>query len=607
MKKRLLCLLMCLLMVCFCACGAGTEEGVTADSTSQPDGTSAPEESSTPEVSSTPEESSVPEETSNPEETTTPEPVYDTPPTPPAAEDYDGFSFDANGICEVGRSYAQAPYTISVWLRLDANFDDRAGAILSNSDQSRKNCISFEIHKNGNPYLCYLDKTYVEHRILFEDVDVRTGEWLYLTVVLNIEAGYARCYVNGVLEQQMNESPNGMPFQAYGQSVTLIPFTVGGDRQDDNPRFFAGEIKELALFSDVRTTAELRNDYTNGIGDGDENLIALYDLRGKEAFGTVTDMSGNGYDFVCSRDFYDASQAYTGEYAYSFAVVGDTQTLAFYGGNDDYTGRRAAYRDSLPNLYKWIVDNVEAKNIQYVFGMGDITEKDTDPEWVYAKDAITQMDGVVPYSLLWGMNHDTPAQLDHYFATHETYANQIRGYYRESSIANCYQELTVGEIDYLILCLDFGMKDDVIAWASGVIEAHPEHRVIITTHAYLEKDGSLLETGEDYAPSASYYDPTNNDGDDIWEKLVSKHENIYMIMSGHMSAETVVISTQTGDHGNEVIQVLVDPQTMDGDFKDGGTGMVAMFYFSEEGDIVAVEYYSTVRDGYKPLQLFGAE
>ena len=551
------------------------------------------------------------EETTTPEEATT-EPVFTEPPEAPQPEDFEGFSFDANGTCKVSRGYAKAPHTVSAWIRLEKDFDERAGAILSNSNQSIKSCISFEIHKDGNPYFCYLDKTYVEHKFRFEDVDVRTGEWLYLTVVINPDAGYARCYINGVLAQQMNESPNGQPIKEFSPSVTTVPFSIGGDNQEGNPQFFAGDLKELALFFDARSTAEVRGDYTNGVANDAEGLMALYDLRGKTQFGTIADESEHGYDFVCHRDFYDDSQSYKGEYAYSVAIVGDTQTLTFY------SIRGGAYRDSLTNLYQWIIDNKNEKNIQYVLGLGDITETGVDDdhrnynpekaaaEWSAAKAAITMMDGLLPYSLVRGSGHDGVEYFNEYFAGHEGYTANINGYYQDGRIENVYHTFTVGDTDYLILCLDFGAKDPVLEWASGVLEAHPAHKVIVTTHAYLEKDGSLLETGEEYCPSQSYYDPENNDGDDLWEKFVRKHENISMVISGHMSAETVVLSTQTGDHGNEVLQVLIDPQTIDKEYS-GGTGMVAMFYFSEESELVAVEYYSTVRDAYKPLQLFGIE
>ena len=176
-------------------------------------------------------------------------------------------------------------------------------------------------------------------------------------------------------------------------------------------------------------------------------------------------------------------------------------------------------------------------------------------------------------------------------------------------MATAWQELIVGQTKYLILSLDFGAPDEILAWASGVIEAHPEHRVIVTTHAYLDTDGTTRDKGEKH--NASSYPlqtdadsvQTKNDGDSLWKKFVSKHESIFLVLSGHISAEGVVINQRKGDAGNTVTEMLIDPQTIDKEYA-GGTGMVAMLYFSHDSDIVGVEYYSTAMDVYRPAKSF---
>ncbi len=305
----------------------------------------------------------------------------------------------------------------------------------------------------------------------------------------------------------------------------------------------------------------------------------------------------------------DASEgAYVGEYAFSLAVVGDTQTMCNQGAKGS---------SAMPGMYRWIVDNVESKKIQYVLGLGDITEKgedwghknnDTeaetlvgDREWAYAKECISIMDGAVPYTLVRGAGHDGLARFNEWFADYTPYTDNIGGYMTEGDIGNVYHTFEANGTKYMILCLDFGTKDPAIEWATDVIEEHPDYKVIVTTHSYLEKDGSLLETGEEYCPSQSYYDPNNNDGDDLWEKLIKKHENIFMVICGHMSCDDVVISQVQGDHGNTVTQMLIDPQDFDKNLT-GGYGMVAMLYFSENGTDVAVEYYSTAKDKYRELK-----
>jgi hypothetical protein len=82
----------------------------------------------------------------------------------------------------------------------------------------------------------------------------------------------------------------------------------------------------------------------------------------------------------------------------------------------------------------------------------------------------------------------------------------------------------------------------------------------------------------------------------MWDKLVSKHENIVLVLSGHDPCDQIIMTKTKGEKGNTVTQMLIDPQGVDA--AQGATGMVAMFYFSEDGSKLRVEYYSTVKEQY---------
>lgn len=278
------------------------------------------------------------------------------------------------------------------------------------------------------------------------------------------------------------------------------------------------------------------------------------------------------------RDWIPASEKEkVTDYAYSMAVVGDTQILAQW------------HRDAFTILYEWLLDNIRSKKIKFVIGLGDITDGDSDEEWELAQAYITRtLDGRVPYSLVRG-NHDSSAQLNKYFP-YEKYASNFAGVYEKGKIENAYQLLKVGNVKYLIMSLDYGASDAVLDWAGKVCDSHKDYNVIITTHAYLYHDGTTLDDTDLCPPSQS---GGYNDGDDMWKKFVSKHENITLVLSGH-DPENNIIRTQTeGDHGNIVTQMLIDPQGMD---SEGPKGMVAMFYFSEDGSNLTVEYYSTYKE-----------
>ena len=92
------------------------------------------------------------------------------------------------------------------------------------------------------------------------------------------------------------------------------------------------------------------------------------------------------------------------DYAYSFAVVGDTQTL---NTKDAQNGTA-----NMKKIYEWIVANKESKGISFVMGLGDITDTFQSSgtyyakEWANAKEALALLDNAdMPYSLVRG-NHD---------------------------------------------------------------------------------------------------------------------------------------------------------------------------------------------------------
>lgn len=285
-----------------------------------------------------------------------------------------------------------------------------------------------------------------------------------------------------------------------------------------------------------------------------------------------------------AKDYYaplGAEYTQTVDTAFTFAVVGDTQVIT-----------NCAY-SKLNTLYQFILDRKESDNIQFVAGMGDITDMDLDWEWKGAVKHIKKLDGQIPYSLVRG-NHDSKEQFLKYIG-YDTYTSLIDGMYE--NILNTYQTVEIGTLKYLFLNLDHGPSDEVLAWACDVVEDHPDYNIIVTTHGYINAKGELLQQGT----STVYPSITSgvNDAPAIWNQLVRKYENIVMVLCGHISgAEELVSYEVTGDHGNKIQQVLIDPQKADlTAHKDGNEmmGMVALFHFSADGKQVQVENYSTLR------------
>ena len=477
-----------------------------------------------------------------------------------------GIAFTADPY-KLAKPFDTAIHTFEATVYFPKNFisSERGGVIIGNYN-SNVDCVNFEIYSDGSPRV-YIHKGGTTYNFVFNKANVYTGEWVHIAIVRET-ATKMSCYINGEFVQSLSQSAPDV--------TTNEVHVLGGDQRSGNAQYFKGRIKNVALYSDVRTTEEIKADMTSAGKDG---LIASYELDGIGNATSLSDKSGNGYDAKLKVSYF-TDKAPLEDYAYSFAVLGDTQVLA------------ESYPEKYTALYDWILGNVESKKIKLVLGLGDITNSSTAAEWELAKKNIHRMDGIVPYSLVRG-NHDTESSMMKYFPVAD-YKNKLGGTYDNKTIFNSWQEVIVGEIKYLIFTLDYGAKDAVLNWASEIIAAHPEHNVIITTHAYLFRDGTTLDAGDVVPPSnkGSQY----NNGDHMWDKLIKKHENIVLVLSGHDPCDYVVCTQTKGDNGNVVTQFLIDPQGVDK--AQAGVGLVTMFYFSADGKTVQVETYSTDKKSY---------
>ena len=498
-----------------------------------------------------------------------------------------GLSFLQSTHYRLSDKLHAAPLTIEAEICVDPSHSGRAGAIFGNYYGIRQDYL-LEIYENGVPRFYYSDNAGNVRDLRFTNVDVRTGDFVHIALTFDFEEGMISFYLNGEVAEVLR-----CEFD-LASDVTRYQFVLGGDNRSNNGNYFKGQIRSVSAYSDVRTADEIAHSAEHGTNLYADDLILSYLLNKNSGGKDINDLSGNGY--IIQQEWLDSHEPSI-DYAYSFAVVGDTQWLSRYKP------------EKMEALYDWLLANKDAKKIAHVFGLGDITDAwntaDKENEWIRAYEYISKLDGVIPYSLIRG-NHDESKYFLKYFAT-DDYMSQFDGFMIEGDIRNSYREFTVGSVNYLFLTLDYGASDEMLAWANEVVASHPDHRVIITTHAYHGYDGGHLSSDNvpssgnitintDVDTSVGNNNRGYNNGQEIWEKLVSLHPNIFLVMSGHTPLEDVFVLQSEGIHGNTVTQMLIDPQWMDPQ-KDG-TGMVCMLYFSEDGTEMEVEWICTDNGKY---------
>ncbi len=499
-----------------------------------------------------------------------------------SAKSYDtsnGIVFSTDPIYRMSKGYSSFPYTYEATVCFPSGTTSTSGnnVIIGSTGYHTHAGVDFFVNTNGNPGLDYVNNT-VSEVCTFSQVNVFTGEEVNIAIVCDAANGTASCYINGGLKQTVD-------FAAPTDDVFFYaPTVLGGNLDAYGTGTFNGKISSVALYSDMRTEVEIASDIT---APGKDGLILGYDLD-VASFGdaVISDISGNGFDMELCNIWIEEKEEVS-DYAFSIAVVGDIQALSRYKP------------DNLHYIYDYILENKDSKNIKFVAGLGDITDTDATAEWEAAVPQIKRLDGILPYTFVRG-NHDSVRKINWYFDT-EDYIDTFDGFCKDK-IQNSWFEFSVGDLRYLVLTLDYGAKDEILEWANEIIDAYPDHNVIITTHSYLHPDGTTndaidKETQPCAPPSANV---GYNDGIDFWNKLINKHDNVTMVLCGHETLGDDLVVTQTvTDNGNVVTQMLCDPQTSDPRyFNDGGAGIVTMLYFSEDGKTVQVEHYSTIQQKY---------
>ena len=404
-------------------------------------------------------------------------------------------SISSNNITSIGESFDKMPMTLEAWLSLPVGYSERGGTVIGNYKTSSYACLNFEIHKNGKPRLYFINSSGEKVDVQFS-ADVRLGTLCHVAIVLDETAGKAYCYLNGTLADTRDV--------AYKTDAGMLerPCAFMSDLRSDGTTYFKGELASLALYTTARSAADIRASYESGAVTITQDTLIACDA-GQRNGEFLTDLSGNGYT-VRIAERWITSKAPVTDYAYSMVIVGDTQELVYKNP------------DKLSCIYDWIIANKEEKKIGLVLGLGDITDKSESNEWQVAKEQIFKLNGVIPYTLVRG-NHDKSADFNSCFGG-TAYLDNIKGYYESGKLDNVWTELTIDGVDYLNVVLDYGANDSILEWASDVIEAHPYHRVIITTHCYLFRDGTTLDKDDDTPP-----DPTDstdkNNGDSILSEL----------------------------------------------------------------------------------------
>jgi DNA repair exonuclease SbcCD nuclease subunit len=281
---------------------------------------------------------------------------------------------------------------------------------------------------------------------------------------------------------------------------------------------------------------------------------------------------------------------------WSIVVLPDTQYYA------------RSYPESFAAQTAWIRDQADALDLQFVLHAGDVTDDNSAAQWQVARDAFDAIEGDVPYVLAPG-NHDLGDRgstrtrdtlLHDYFPPSAAMAQRgVGGLFDPARLDNSWHLFETPDGPWLVLALEFGPREQVVAWADGVLAAHPDVPTILLTHAYLYSDDTRydVETRPDQEWSPHDYGVRDlpggvSDGEALYQALVRRHDQIDLVICGHVLNDGIGRLTSPQDGGGVVHELLADYQVRE----LGGEGYLRVLTFSADG--VDVRTYSPVTGAY---------
>ena len=293
--------------------------------------------------------------------------------------------------------------------------------------------------------------------------------------------------------------------------------------------------------------------------------------------------------------------------SFTLAVLPDTQH--YY----DIAKHRLAH--IFMSQTQWVRDHVFDRNIAFLIHLGDVVQGLDDYMFQSAQEAMNLLDGIVPYALTVG-NHDFSFSLpgfsrptdkfNRYFPVKKFQSwPSFGGVFEFGKTENSFHYFSVGARKYLVLGLEYFPRDEVLDWANQIVSRHPEFQTIVFTHGHIYHDDDFMGPIADPDLKAMIKRENSegklNFGKAIWEKFLSQHKNIFLVLNGHIihnktrGKDGVGRLVKTGKQGNPVFQIGANYQQI----QNGGNGYLRLMEFSPDGKKISVTTYSPFLDSYK--------
>ena len=269
------------------------------------------------------------------------------------------------------------------------------------------------------------------------------------------------------------------------------------------------------------------------------------------------------------------------------------------------------YALRFPGLFElqtdWLARSAARLDIRFAVHLGDITDRNSPAEWDHARQAMSRLDGVIPYAIVPG-NHDygpngnattRDTLLNRFFVFRDFSSRpEFGGAMQMGRLDNTYHLFEAGQRKWVVLALEWGPRESTIEWANSVMSRYADRVGILITHAYMNNNNRRYDHTDD--EHTQNWNPHNyrtpggvNDGEELWQKLVRKH-NFALVLNGHVLGDGTGYLASQNDTGTITHQMLSNYQMR----QMGGEGYLRLIEFLPDGHTLRVRTYSPVYEKF---------
>lgn len=509
--------------------------------------------------------------------------------TQPVYKTVNGYAYKA------AKAFESSPDSFEAWVNIPQN--SIGGTIAGNYYNNLigyPGCVNWEVDPVGRIKLFWNNGAFTH---TFKGAHIADGKWHHVAVVRNAENNTFSLYIDAEFIESV--------YSRQRDAITTMPLSIGVDYKNwtVSKEPLDGKVKQVTVYTGAIDEDKIAKDMqTENVSEGTANatLLGNWYLGENWTSRNVKDTSSNANDATLYTFEKYLGVVDTGAYDYTIVTIPDIQSMVNY---------RPA---RLTNLANWLVNNKQKYNMQFAMQLGDLSDSGTvEKFYATAAEGMSILDGKLPYTFVPG-NHDyddnSKTRATTYYNKYFPYSKYSQydyfgGAYEEGKMDNTYSLFEVGDVKYMVICLEFGPRMEVIRWAGRLCEKYPDRRVIVTTHAYIDPDGTIMDGDARYS-ATTYFAASEGatTGQQLYDGLIARYPNIFMAINGHNPTDDIVMRTDVGVNGNKIISYLVDPQCTKINGGAIGEDCIVLMKFNEKNKTIAFSLYSPEYDKVLNIQ-----